>query len=52
MKILSDFDGVWTDQAGEARFINESFVQEVSRDLDLPEAVARTEFEGDRKSVV
>lgn len=46
MKILSDFDGVWTDQAGEARFINESFVQEVSRDLDLPEAVARAEFEG------
>ena len=46
MKILSDFDGVWTDQAGEARFINESFVKEVSRDLGFPEAAARDEFEG------
>jgi len=46
MKILSDFDGVWTDQAGEARFINESFVQEVSRDLGIPVAAARAEFDG------
>ena len=46
MKILSDFDGVWTDQGGEARFINESFVLEVSRDLGLPVEVARSEFEG------
>ncbi len=46
MKILSDFDGVWTDQEGEARFINESFVLEVSRDLRLPAEEARVEFEG------
>ncbi len=46
MKILSDFDGVWTDQAGEARFINECFVQEVAKDLGMSEGVARETFDG------
>lgn len=46
MKILSDFDGVWTDQAGEARFINNRFVEEASRDLELPEEEARAHFDG------
>ena len=46
MKILSDFDGVWTDQAGEARFINQWFVTEAARDLGIPEERAREEFDG------
>ena len=46
MKILSDFDGVWTDQDGEARFINRTFVDEVGRDLGLDPERARVEFEG------
>ena len=46
MKILSDFDGVWTDQEGEARFINESFTLEVASDLGLSAEDARSEFDG------
>ena len=42
-KLLSDFDGVWTDQASEALAVRASFVDEVARLL----AQARLEVERD-----
>lgn len=44
MRILSDFDGVWTDQAGEAAAIQGWYAREAGRLMGVPEEQAREEF--------
>lgn len=44
MRILSDFDGVWTDQAGEARAIQSAFAREAAPHVGRSEEETFTEF--------
>lgn len=44
MRILSDFDGVWTDQAGEARAIQRAFAREAAPLVGRSEDEAFGEF--------
>jgi phosphoglycolate phosphatase-like HAD superfamily hydrolase len=44
-KLLSDFDGVWTDQASEARAVRVAFVAEVARILARDRARVDEDFE-------
>ena len=44
VKILSDFDGVWTDQAHEARNVKLFLIAEVARLARVPEHEARAHF--------
>ena len=46
MRIVSDFDGVWTDQAGEAEAIRAGFARDAAALMGVPAARARTEFDG------
>lgn len=42
LKLLTDFDGVWTDQADEARAVREAFVVDAAQALGAPvEDIAR-----------
>lgn len=44
MRILSDFDGVWTDQAAEAAGIQAWYVREAARIMGLEASDAQEEF--------
>jgi hypothetical protein len=44
VKILSDFDGVWTDQAHEARNVKLFLIAEAARLARVPEHDARAHF--------
>ena len=44
MRILSDFDGVWTDQAGEARAIQQALAREAAPLIGLTEDEAFDDF--------
>lgn len=44
-KLLSDFDGVWTDQASEALAVRAAFVDEVARLLARERAAVQRDFE-------
>ncbi len=45
MRILTDFDGVWTDQAGEARFIQAWLARVTAPILGATEAEALADFD-------
>lgn len=45
MRLLSDFDGVWTNQAEEARAVRAGFVREVARRLGEPEDDLQGDFD-------
>ncbi|MEL6713337.1 MAG: hypothetical protein AAFP86_06160, partial [Planctomycetota bacterium] len=46
MRIVSDFDGVWTNQAGEAEAIRAGFARDAAALMGVPETRARAEFDG------
>lgn len=46
MRILSDFDGVWTDQRGEAAAIQAAFAREAAALMGVEEEDAAEEFRG------
>ena len=46
MRILSDFDGVWTDQRGEAAAIQAAFAREAAALMGVDEGQASEEFRG------
>jgi len=52
MRILSDFDGVWTDQAGEASAIQAWYAREAGALMGVPEDQAREEFDAFRAATL
>lgn len=52
MHILSDFDGVWTDQAGEAAAIQATYAREAAKLLGIPEDEAWADFQAFRQATL